>query len=257
MANAFVRRASATFNNSSTATATLASTTASGGLIVVFVGVTNGPTTINTPTDNSGGGNTYTAVDTKLGTVMQSTAFYAKNVTGGAAFAVTVTLTANSYGNLIIHEYSGADTTAPLDAHTVVEQLALGTGTDAITTGNLTPAANNEMFVGFMIDQGFGGPTVTVGTGFTDALGSNDNGVVSASEYFLQGTAAAKAVTFTHNAIGAVLVYGMTFKEQAAAGGGKPTTYYDQQRRQFRRERVDRERLIERAYRETILRKAA
>lgn len=42
-----------------------------------------------------------------------------------------------------------------------------------------------------------------------------------------------------------------------SASGGKPTTYYAQQTRKFMKERHERERLIERAYRETILRKAA
>jgi len=92
---------------------------AAGNLIVVSAAW---GTVDDTPTCADNLGNTYTAIDKAWNTTNNQghCTFYAKNITGGAS-TVTVTFPggAKSFRFLLLDEYSGADTTAPLDQHAI------------------------------------------------------------------------------------------------------------------------------------------
>jgi hypothetical protein len=74
--------------------------------------------------------------------------FYAKNIQGGAA-SVTIKLSAaaTSEIDLYVHEYSGADLTAPLDVTSV--NVGLGGTADS---GSVATHSANELIFGFEID---------------------------------------------------------------------------------------------------------
>ncbi len=126
---------SATFDGSST----------SGNLIVVGV-IWNDPgITCNVTDDKS---NSYASavgpVDTESS--LREQLFYAKNITGGGpAITVTANLSSSVYAEIYIAEYTGMDTSAPLD------QVSSGTGPSSglAVTGSKTTTYPDEVIVGY------------------------------------------------------------------------------------------------------------
>lgn len=121
-------------------------------------------------------GNTYTPLKTVDDTTngYRLALFYAKNITGGGANSVTATYgtppSSNFYKGVFAAEYSGLDTSAPFTSGEVAgqEQNSVGTGTDAISSGN-TPALSTQpcLVVGFTsIAHSTAGPSSS-GTGYT------------------------------------------------------------------------------------------
>src|SRR5207253_7635562 len=90
-------------------------------------------------------GNTYIpAVGPTSTTGLQQSIYYAKNTIGGSN-KVTVTFNqAAAYPDVRVLEYSGADTTNPLD----VTAAGTGTGTTAANSGSATTASSNELIFG-------------------------------------------------------------------------------------------------------------
>ena len=137
------------------------SPTTAGNLIVVGVNGYGSATATFTVTDTSG--NTYSQAGIYATNGTNRTAiFYAKNIAGGYD---TVTVTASSSVELTfgIHEYSGADPSAPLVS------TSSGTGTSAAgLTGTVTVGGANEMlFAAFGTEAASGGFSITVGSGDT------------------------------------------------------------------------------------------
>lgn len=119
-------------NSTSAATGAFPANVTTGNLIVVCIQLYNSTTLTCTVTDSQG--NTYTQVGSYQNqSPFRAAMFYAKNVTGGAN-TVTVTPSTTSYTRFIAAEYSGADTTSPLDSSAVNAQSS----TQAITTGTIT-----------------------------------------------------------------------------------------------------------------------
>jgi hypothetical protein len=129
-----------------------------GDLNVVVVGWGDVTSSVSTVTDSHG--NVYSqAGGTATGTGLRQAIFYA---TGIAAGSNTVTVTFNkaaAYPDVRIMEYSGLDTSNPLD----VTAVGVGTGTTATSAAATTTAAN-ELIVG----AGTNGDVFSgAGTGFT------------------------------------------------------------------------------------------
>lgn len=115
----------------------------SGNTNVVAIGWGDITHTVSSVTDSHS--NTYTQIGTTItnGTGLRQAFYYSKNITGGGN---TVTVTFNgpaAFPDAIVAEYSGLDTTAPLD----VFNSALGSGTAAASTP-VQIASANELLVG-------------------------------------------------------------------------------------------------------------
>ncbi len=132
-----------------------------GNLNVVEVMWGDTTSAVSTVADNRG--NTYAlAVGPTKVTGLTSAIYYAKNIAGGST---TVTVTFNqtaAYPNINILEYSGLNTSSPLD----VFSAATGSGTTA-NSGSATTTAASELIVGA------GNPSsgfTAAGSGFTKRL---------------------------------------------------------------------------------------
>lgn len=88
--------------------------------------------------------------------------WYAKNIVGLTTPTITATVTGAGVGSgMVVAEYSGLDTTAPLD-----KSLYTAGGTAAITSGATAVTTNaNELVVGFGASD-WGNNTYTVGAGY-------------------------------------------------------------------------------------------
>lgn len=155
----------ALYTSSSVATAAVAfpAGTGTGNLIVVAAGWAGTVTsTVVTGTVTDDQGNTYaSAVATTSNTMSYvNQIFYAKNARAGVR-TVTLTLSAPaSFSRLLIHEYSGADTIAPLDASASAISSAAGSLYDS---GALTTTAPNDLLLGWCTNNT---PTEAAGAGF-------------------------------------------------------------------------------------------
>lgn len=135
-------------------------------------------------------------------------ASYAKNIAGGAC-----TVTANFSGSTLwrhihVSEYSGLDTTAPLD------QSSGGTGTGTSgSSGSKTTTTNGQLIYG-----GSGNGLNTAGSGFTTL--STGSSYANMSEYQIQSSAGSIAATFTGPSSDYCVVM-MTFKAAGAAAASR------------------------------------
>lgn len=125
--------------------------------------------------------------------------WYAKNIKTQTNNVVTATFN-GSPGAAVIYvaQYSGLDTVAPFDKSMVGDQTAPGTGTNAVTSGTLTPASQPGMFIGFCSNQTAGaGPTASAGftarTQVWNVIGSTE---ATPEDVRLTATSA-KAATWT------------------------------------------------------------
>ena len=113
-----------------------------GDLNLVVVGWGDTSSTISSVSDSRG--NVYTlAVGPTSGSGLRQSIYYAKNIVGGST---TVTVTFNqaaAYPDVRILEYSGLDTSSPLDK----TAGAAGTGT-AANSGSATTTTANELIFG-------------------------------------------------------------------------------------------------------------
>lgn len=169
---------------------------------------------------------TQTDTITQIGSALrtaneQSTAFYyAKNTAGGAC-TITATFTADrAFRCISASEYSGADTTAPLDTSSTSQDVAVTTGTDALTTSSVTPTNNNSLIVGMIMTDGLSG--VTPGTNFNERVDPAAGGGAEIED-LTQSTAASIAATWTAgSASGRFNACVAAFKAAAAAGPPAP-----------------------------------
>ena len=188
-----------------------------GDLILVFSHWDN-PDVTASASDNLG--NTYIPISdaVTVGTA-RFQAWYAKNINGGP-LGVTVTYsgTTTSFSLVDAMEYSGLDTTAPLDTY------ALGTGSGSFQDSGPTPMtkSSNDVIIGMFGFGGYGVP-YTAGAGFTlrnyDASSMlEDQVVTSMGSYHATATSgvpsswAAYAIAFklaTQPALSAALDLGM------------------------------------------------
>jgi chitodextrinase len=145
---AYVQSNSASPNNSSLSTlsVTFSAAQTAGDFNVVAVGWgSGGGGAISSITDSKG--NSYTlAVGPTLTGFGNASIYYAKNIAAATAGSNTVTVTFNGgvpFPDIRIAEYSGINTTSPLD----VSAVATGTGTTA-DSGSATTTVANELLIG-------------------------------------------------------------------------------------------------------------
>lgn len=126
--------------------------------------------------------------------------FWLCNITNGPT---VLTVTPNASGGnwvVVADEFSGAKVaTNPSDGEHGQIQVSPGTGTDGVTSGNITTTVNGDLIFGITFDTG-GTTLSTVGTGYTQ--GTTYNAVITGvvSEYKTQGSAGAVAATYTQGA---------------------------------------------------------
>ncbi|MGH8323208.1 MAG: fibronectin type III domain-containing protein, partial [Steroidobacteraceae bacterium] len=140
-------------------------TQGSGDLNVVVVGWNDSTATVGTVTDSSGNVYTLAAGPTVQSGVATQAIYYAKNIVGAAANANTVTVSFNgsaAYPDVRILEYSGIDTTSPLDV------TAAASGSSATSaSGSATTTVPNELIIGANLVQT---ATTAAGPGFTNRM---------------------------------------------------------------------------------------
>ena len=128
-----------------------------------------------TCTDNQG--NSYATVNVwNDATQVRALAIcYAPNAKAGAT-TVTATIgngaVAMPFRRIIISEYSGVATIAPLEANTGVGGAVATTATDAVTSGAVTTALNGDLIYGAVKDT-TSTTTIAAGTGFTQRFSLN------------------------------------------------------------------------------------
>jgi hypothetical protein len=148
-------------------------------------------------------GNIYTVSalnpDTANGQYQRT--FYANSPRSGAN---TVTVTFGGAGapfrSLYISEYSGLAQTSPNDGGTGQIQLTPGTGTDAITSGNIVTTVDGDLIWGITDNTSETSPgtgTLVAGTGYTQDAAVPSGGTIMRAEHKTQTTAGSVATTFT------------------------------------------------------------
>jgi hypothetical protein len=147
-----------------------------------------------TASASDGVGNTYIPLSGPLnaGPNSRFQAWYAKNIVGGVPLRVTITYsgTTASFSLIDVAEYSGLDTSAPLD----VVATATGSGTSMDTGFTSATSATNETIIG-LFGNSFNATPYTAGAGFTfeqlDATSFlEDRTVTATGSYNATGTSA-------------------------------------------------------------------
>ena len=132
-----------------------------GNLNIVAVGWNDTTSTVNSVKDSRG--NSYAlAIGPTTGTGLRQSIYYARNIAGGNN---TVTATFNraaAFVDVRVLEYSGLDTSSPLD----VTAEGTGRGTSPRSASATTSAANELIFGAGMTDAQFTG----AGSGFTSRI---------------------------------------------------------------------------------------
>lgn len=183
--------------SATTVAVTLDANVGAGNLLVVNVSWDNTgfPTdTISSIADTQS--DTFTQIGAALHTVndQSSSFYYVKNAIAGACTVTVTFLGSRSFRSVAVAEYSGIDTAAPLDVSSTSENVAVTTGTDALTTSSVTPGQANSLIVGMIMCDGLAG--VTPGTGYTERVDPAATGG-GEIEDLTQGAAASIAATWT------------------------------------------------------------
>ena len=151
------------------------------------------------------------------GILVSLSTWYVKNLTGGS---LTCTVTASgsaARATVKVHEFSGADTSSPLDQFVMQRLAPGGLGSDDITSSAKTTTATGEYIFGAALNE-TGNLAYTHGTNFSDGVLDS----WTASEYQIWGSSGSIAATFaaTFGDVVNFLVGMMTF---LPAGGGGST----------------------------------
>lgn len=215
-ANALVQSKLAEKTNgapSASIAATFTTNVAAGNLIAVWIiwGDTGKTVSI---TDSLG--NTYESAHSNAAVRFEG--FYAKNITGGAN-TVTATFSASitAFHTLIVHEISGADTTAPLGQAASQTQINVS-GVDSVSSTAVTTTTNGEYIFGATLRSDTLDGSFSAGTGYTGReTSSGGTFLVTRSEDQIQTSAGSIAATFTPSVAMEVATMIMTFKAASAA----------------------------------------
>lgn len=138
------------------------------------------------------------------------------------ASASTVTITLTMTGGtpnavyLTILEITGASA-APLDGHTAQLQSSPGTGTNAVTSGNVTSAKQPALVLGAAELSGFSDASISPGTGFTQPVANQFYLCIESLRVTSAGT---QAATFTTTAGTTASVNFVVVYDELGSGGG-------------------------------------
>lgn len=189
---AFVNSATGTSDAGATTLNAGAANHTTGNLVVVVVSWTTAGVTANVPTDTAG--NTYVSTGQKAiraGSTDFAEVFYAKNITGNATNVVRANLSGSAtFRRIQVLQYSGADTTSPLDTG----GIATNTGT------SLTVASFNTTATGVVVAGATCGNnrTYSAGSGFIARV--TNLGTDTGAEDKVASAAAAQTAPFTLSA---------------------------------------------------------
>jgi Fibronectin type III domain len=140
------------------------------------------------------------------------------------ANTVTATWAANkTYRGLWVIEASGNAASSAFDVAANNSQQNPTTANDNVTSTAATPNQDNSFMVAFTQDIESGAMTANVGTGFTGMTAALDGGGGNA-EYYVQTTAASKALTFTATTADLIQITSMAaFKPLSGSPPTAPT----------------------------------
>ena len=220
-------------NDTSAAGSTLATTlTVTAGNSLYIVAYINDTFTISSVANS--GADTQTA--TLIGSLSDPTSgehayhYYVTNLASSGS--VTVTLTASlstaDFKSIAVWEVSGCTTAAPTAIATPNLQRPAPAGTDAVTSGSITPTSQPCLLIGVCINVSSTN-VATIGTGFTSAGAAfwPTFGSACKAEYQRLTSTAATAATFTRGAADDYITHAAIFYEAGGGGGGgtTPSTY--------------------------------
>jgi chitodextrinase len=157
-----------------TVAVTYTATQGAGDLNVVIVGWNDTTSSVASVKDSSGNTYALAAGPTAVSGFLSQSIYYLKNIAGAAAGGNTVTVTFNkaaAFPDIRILEYSGIDTTSPLDV------TASGSGnSNAAATSSATTTNANDLIIGAdMIYTFTSGP----GSGFTSRTITSPDGDIA------------------------------------------------------------------------------
>lgn len=164
-------------------------------------------------------GNTYTLLDfvRESGTGVSMQSAYCFNAIGGATTITMNLTTARSPIEGMFTERIGAAGSS-IDGHSAQAQATPGTGANAISSGNFTPATNNDLIVGY-VGQDAGSGNISAGTNFTERLELSSNFPGISVEDRVLATAATVASTFTQGTASATATNGFAWTPGAYVFG--------------------------------------
>lgn len=216
MAAAWVNTATGTSDSGAATLAAGAANHTTGNLVVVIVSWTGAGVTANIPTDTAL--NTYVSTGQKAtdGTNDFIEEFFSKNITGNASNVVQANLSGSAtFRRIQVLQYSGADTSSPLDTGNI------GTGTGiSLTTSSFTTAAAGVIVAGASSNTG---ETYSAGSGF--AVRVTNLGTDTGSEDKVGTAAGAQTAPFAMNNSGTWWETANGFKDAAATATVDPHTF--------------------------------
>lgn len=217
MAIAYVQSANASSDASASSIAASFGSNVGGGqrLLVLQVCFNNASNIVSGISDTLGTSYSLARFQTALN--VSSAVYYGLAPSGGGANTVTVSFSvATQFRRLAIHEYSGNDTSSPLDQ----VNSATHDNTPPATTpdsGNVTTTTDGQLIFGaYNMDQG-GDASVTAGSGFTKREDYQHANGPAATEDKVQSTAGTTKADFTLSADSRWVCIVATFKAAAGA----------------------------------------
>jgi hypothetical protein len=185
-----------------------------GNLLVVFINFTDVSNVINVTGIADTAGNTYTP-GTRFNSGSNngtSQMWYAKNIVGNASNVVTATLSASTtFRSPLVSEYSGLDTSTPLDVEIAPRAQASST---TLTSSTFTTVPN-DMVVMMVASS----PPFTPGSGYA-MRGFNTtpagNYAGSEDQHFATAQTGVTAIFTAVSGAQTANIHGMAFKDQGA-----------------------------------------
>lgn len=213
---AFVNVGVGTADISATTIAAAATSHTAGNLLVVGIAWSGSAITVSSIANTAG--DTFVQVSGALNTSNaneRTDLWYVSSAIGNASDTVTVTFSAGAtLRRVIVAQYSGTDTSTPLDV-AATGYTAAGT---SVTTANLVTTVANEVIVAF--EASGSATTPTAGASFTLRNGAN-------TRYQLEDRIVASTSTYTASMTGTVnttmVMSAATFKQAGGAAAVVPT----------------------------------
>src|SRR5258706_165980 len=218
MAISYVANSAAGFEASASSTTipvTLGAAVAVDDIIVGMTGSDNSSAPTLTVTDSLG--NVYTVHADQIDDVtqVQSGRTWRSKVTVAGTPTITTTFSVASTGRRTIAAAWSGSAATPFDTSKGNLQTAPGTGTDAVTSTNITPATNNELLVGLNQRTSAAAGTITGGTNYTLRLAVSSTVAI---EDRILASASSVAATFTFSADHRTITHIVAIK-RAESGG--------------------------------------
>lgn len=193
----------------SKATASWSSTT--GNLNVVCVRTAGG--TVSSITDTAS--NTYTNIAGFAPAGDRLEIWYAKNTTGNASNVVTANFSSTNFVTVLVMEYSGADTSAPLDT----SATSSSTTSTTVTSNSFTTTAANEVLVA-CAQVASVSVAWSAGSGYTKRYPSSGNTVVIGEDNIVSSVQTGVTATATTTGANNKTIIVATFKDASQPAGG-------------------------------------